>query len=315
MKKSTIVWLVIATVCVISGSIIFTGALAVNGWNFTKYQTNEHTVNDEFRSVSVNTDTASVIIKPSDNGETKVVCYEKEKKLHTVEVVESELVIRVENNRKWYDYIFNIDSPEITVYLPEGEYSSLNVKASTGYVKIPSGYTFGSMDISSSTGMVDNGAFVTGEMKIKTSTGAVKVEDSSAGSLDITVSTGKVTINNVTCKGDISVSVSTGRTNMKNVTCRSFISSGSTGDINLENVIAEERFNIKRNTGDIIFERCDAGEIYMKTSTGEIGGSLLTEKIFIAKSDTGDVDVPRGKSGGTCETITETGDIDIVITK
>ena len=46
---------------------------------------------------------------------------------------------------------------------------------------------------------------------------------------------------------------------------------------------------------------------------GDIEGTLLTDKIFMAESDIGEVDVPKTTSGGRCEINTNTGDIDIEI--
>ena len=42
---------------------------------------------------------------------------------------------------------------------------------------------------------------------------------------------------------------------------------------------------------------------------------FLTEKIFIAKTDTGEIKVPETTSGGKCKITTDTGDIKIEIKK
>ena len=61
------------------------------------------------------------------------------------------------------------------------------------------------------------------------------------------------------------------------------------------------------------FELCDAGELFIETDTGNVKGSLLSEKIFIVSSDTGRIDVPKSTSGGRCEIETDTGDIKITL--
>jgi len=81
----------------------------------------------------------------------------------------------------------------------------------------------------------------------------------------------------------------------------------------LKNVIAAERFSIDRSTGDVNFDGCDAAEIYVNTDTGDVEGSLLSEKVFIANTDTGKKKVPNTVSGGRCEIRTDTGDIEITI--
>ena len=62
--------------------------------------------------------------------------------------------------------------------------------------------------------------------------------------------------------------------------------------------------------------RCDRSapaELFVETDTGDVRGSLLTEKTFIVQTDTGSVDVPETTTGGKCEITTDTGDIEIEI--
>ena len=59
------------------------------------------------------------------------------------------------------------------------------------------------------------------------------------------------------------------------------------------------------------FDSSDAAEIYVRTSTGDVAGSLLTDKVFMTQTDTGNVGVPQTITGGKCEIHTDTGDIQI----
>ena len=72
---------------------------------------------------------------------------------------------------------------------------------------------------------------------------------------------------------------------------------------------------MERSTGDVRMEGCDAAEIFILTDTGDVAGSLLSDKVFVVETDTGDVDVPRSAAGGRCEITTDTGDIRITVTK
>ena len=78
-------------------------------------------------------------------------------------------------------------------------------------------------------------------------------------------------------------------------------------------MIAENRLSVKRSTGDVKFSGCDAEKLYVKTGTGNVRGSLLTDKVFITDTDTGSVDVPKTAAGGRCEIKTGTGDIKMEI--
>ena len=73
-------------------------------------------------------------------------------------------------------------------------------------------------------------------------------------------------------------------------------------------VIAKD-FSIERSTGDVTLDGCDAETLWIKTDTGDVTGTLLSDKIFMAQSDTGKVEVPKSTSGGVCEVSTDTGKI------
>ena len=76
-------------------------------------------------------------------------------------------------------------------------------------------------------------------------------------------------------------------------------------------LLPQKSFTIERSTGNVKFDRSDAAEIFVKTNTGNVTGSLLTDKVFTTQTDTGDVSVPKTVTGGRCEIKTDTGDIKI----
>ncbi len=319
MKKSTKAWLITAASLILIGCILFAGVMSTLGWDFAKlstvrFETNTHDVTEPFGNISLVTDTADIVFALSNDGKCSVECYEEENAKHSVTVENGTLTVKVNEQKSLYDYIgFYFGSPKITVYLPKAEYSTLSVKDGTGNVEIPKGFTFESADISLSTGDVDFSAAARKEVKIKTSTGNISAKDTSAGDLDLAVATGKITVSGVTCTGDITVGVSTGETDLSDVSCKNIISDGTTGRIFLNRVIAENKLSIKRSTGNVKFKGCDAAELYVKTSTGNVTGSLLTDKVFITETGTGRIDVPETSVGGRCEIKTDTGDIEIKI--
>lgn len=317
MKKSTKAWLITAGSLVLLGCIIFVCTMSVLKWDFqklstVKYETNTYDVTDAFNDISLTTDTADIIFALSGDGKCRVECYEEENAKHSVTVENNELVVKINEQKSWYDYIgFYLGSPKITVYLPKAEYGVLTINESTGSIKAPKDLSFKSADISVSTGDIDFFAASQEAVKIKTSTGNICIENNTVGSLDLSVTTGKATVSGVTCNGGITVGVSTGKAALTDIACKSVTSSGSTGDIYLKNVVAAEKLSIERSTGNVKFDRSDAAEIFVKTNTGNVTGSLLTDKVFITQTDTGDVSVPKTVTGGRCEIKTDTGDIKI----
>lgn len=319
MRKQTKIWLSTATALVALGLILFAAAMTVNHWDFTKlstakYETNTYQASEAFSNISMKTETADILFVPSDDGTCRVVCYEQEKAKHAVSVDGGTLTVNMVDEREWYHYIgITIGTPKITVYLPQAQYDILRIEESTGDIEIPQDFKFESMDISTSTGDVRNYASASDGIKIQTSTGRIRVEDISAGSLELSATTGEVIAKSIACEGDIQIKVSTGDTQLTDVACKAIISNGSTGDISLKSVIATEKLSIERSTGDVMFEMCDAAELFIQTDTGDVEGGLLSDKVFITQTDTGRIDVPKTVTGGKCEITTDTGDINITI--
>ena len=276
-------WLIIAGSLLIFGSIMFVIVMSINGWDFSKlgaseFGTNTHKIEDSFDSIFIDTDTANISVLPSTDGACRVECYEMEDAKHSVSVNGNTLFVELDDERSWYEKIsFGVDSPKITVYLPSSEYGSMVIKNTTGDIEVLGGYSFESIDIS--------------------------------------LTTGDITLDGVQCSGDISSSLTTGDTQIANAQCKSLVSKGTTGKVKLENVICQEKLYAKSTTGDIELDGCDGTEIEIDVTTGDVIGTLLSDKIFITSTITGDVDVPELLTGGNCKITTTTGDIIIKIKK
>ncbi len=298
MGRKTKRWLIAAISLIVIGTALFCGAMAANGWDFTKlgtakYETTTHAVSELFSSIRIESDTADISLLPSKDGKCKVVCYEAENVKHSVNTNDGTLRIQLKDSRQWYEHIgINFTTPKISVYLPETEYDALVIEESTGDIEILKDFSFRTMDISVSTGDVKSSAS-SNTVKIETSTGDISVTDITTETLNLSVSTGKTTLTDIRCG--------------------SLISEGDTGKIILKNVVATGKLSIERDTGDIRFEGCDASEIIAETDTGDISGTLLSSKVFITETDTGRIRVPATADGGRCKLTTDTGDIKIDI--
>ena len=309
----------IAILLILLGAALFVSALAVKGFDFSRldtnqYQTNTHTVDTEFTGLAIDTKTADVTLLPSEDGSCRVECFESEKMTHLVEVKDGVLTVTLDDQRKWYDYIgIQLRSPSITVYLPETALDALTVHVSTGDVLLPRELSCSSITITGSTGRVSCYASCEGALSVQLSTGELLLEDVRAKSILAETSTGRIRMERVNCEGAIVANVDTGRVTLTDVTCANLSSEGDTGDLGMTDVIATEHFTIERDTGDVRFERCDAGDILIRTSTGDVKGSFLTDKSFSASTSTGRVRVPEGTVGGRCEIRTSTGDVTVTV--
>ena len=309
MSRKTFIWLIIGATLILVGAIIIGGLMYKLDWDFSKLSSSElqevsYEFEGEITDISVSIDTEDISFLPSDNGKTKVVCYESEGIGHHVTLEGTTLKISSNDTRKWYNFAFNFGKSRIAVYLPETTYASLSLRADTSNVSLPPNLYFSSVDVSSYSKSLST--------KITSSTGDVILLGTESQTLEISTSTGDVSITGAKHES-VSIRVSTGDVKLTDLTCANFVTKGSTGELSLTRVIASGIFSIERSTGDVSFDSCDAAEIYVVTDTGDVKGSFASDKFFHAETSTGDVNVPKFTSGGICEIKTGTGDISITV--
>lgn len=319
MSKSKKTWIIIGVSLTMVGLFIFIGAIAAlkfdfNMLNTAKYVTNTYETEGFFNKISINVDIADILFVPSDDEKCKVVCYEQERLKHSVTVKDQTLVIDTVDTRKWYEHIgISFGNMKVTVYLPHKEYVSLLIDSDTGDVDIPRDFSFENIRITGATGDVTLSASASNSITIRMSTGTIAADNIAAEEISLSTATGDINISSVEAKGLINAETNTGRIKLTFVACENFTAESDTGNISLKNVSAADSFSIKSSTGDVKFESSDATQIYVKTSTGDVIGTLLSEKVFITDTSTGNVSVPKSVTGGKCEIITSTGDIEINI--
>lgn len=281
MKKRNKKLLIAAGILVLLGGVIFSLAMTVNHWDFSKlstvaYKTETFEIKEKFESITVETDTPDIVFALSEDGKCRVNCYTPEGTANDASVIENVLTVKSNYvSKKWYENIsITTETPSITVYLPEKEFKSLKIKSDTSDVEIPGDFSFDDIDISVQTGEISISACVSDKIGITTDTGNVNAE-------------------NLTVK-EMELSLKAGSASLKNIKC-------------------EEKIKVETDTGDIKISDSDADEIKLSSDTGNIIGSFLSDKIFAVQSKTGNVDVPESFSGGKCEISTNTGDIKIEI--
>lgn len=315
MKK----WIITAVALVIVGAIVSFGAASAVHFNFeklgsVKYETNTYAVTERFSEIFVTASTEMVSFRPAENGKCAVVCLVEENIKHEVAVIDGTLTIKpIENQNPSLHFGLFPKSAEITVYLPESVYSDLRIETDTGDINIPADFAFDSIAIKGNTSDVTCLASAKNGIEIALSTGDVSISDVAAGSVDLKTTTGGICSESVKCEGDVHIRVDTGKVKLQDMTCRNLTSEGTSGDIALDHVVAAGTFSIIRDTGDVEFDESDAAAIFVKTNSGDVIGSLLTEKEFITETDTGKVEVPKSITGGRCEISTDTGDIRIEV--
>ncbi len=266
-----------------------------------------HELTEDFNKIQINTSVSNITFELSDNDSATVVCREKADRKHNVTVADGTLSIEKTDTKKWY-HIFNFDFtvPSVTVYLPRAEYTSLQIKSSTGNITIPEGFNFtDGIGIKGSTGSISCSASANGTVKIDNSTGNVSIRNASASKYELDTSTGMTTLDNVTCESIVAV--------------------GTTGDFFLLDSEISESVKISRDTGDIEIRNVSARHCNLTLTTGTTDISNLkceslssvgdTGKIIVSDIETsGNISIARSTGNSTLNSIACNGNISMVST-
>ena len=111
MKKGFVFLIVFGSILFVAGSAAFGLAIAKGAFknnSLTQEVTKEYILEDSYSKIDVDIVTADLTFKPSEDDKTKVVSVEKEKIHHTAKVSSDTLVIREEDDRKFYDRLWFI---------------------------------------------------------------------------------------------------------------------------------------------------------------------------------------------------------------
>ena len=292
--------LVIGSSLTAVGALLFAGAMAGLGFDFAAFSTRGLTaktceIDEDFDGISINAPATEILLRPSGDGTCRVEFQEEENVEHYAAVQSGTLTIGVRDARSWYDRLgISFENMRMTVYLPRAEWAALRIETETGDVEIPDGFSFETVTVSSGTADIVCRAAVQDALALHAGTGNVAVD--SAG-----------------ISGSVDIGTKTGNIRLSGFEARSVAAESHTGDLSLEGVVATGGLSISSVTGDVRLEGCDAAWLSIGTNTGSVAGRLLTAKVFVVETATGNVSVPQTTAGGKCEITTGTGNVDIRI--
>lgn len=305
MKKGFVFLIVFGSILFVAGSAAFGLAFAKGVFKdnqFTKEVTKEYVLEDSFNKIDIDIVTADLTFKPSEDDKTKVVSVEKEKIHHTAKVSNDTLLIREQDERKFYEKWFGfVSRMKVTVYLPENTYEELKIDITTGNTLVEDTFNFD-------------------KLNIKSTTGDLKLQNVTGKSADIKITTGNVTLNNYKLENSLNCDTTSGDYTFNDVKCEKVTLHTTSGKYILNDLIVTGALNpdrpnldISGTSSDITFKNCDAHNIKVKTTTGDIKGNFLTEKNIDAKTTTGNCKVDSNSMAtDKCYIRTTAGDIDIV---
>ena len=292
MKKGTIVAIVVAIVLIIVGGILLAMGLSFAG-SVTPESTltqQEVLIQESFENIQIDTQDCDVTFVPyNGTADAHVVILERENTHHDVWVEDNTLKIKMAE-RDWTDYIgIYRESMEITVYLPQKQYTSVWVTTDTGEIRTPAPFSAQEILLRSSTGDIYCDSAAGKLLDCMTSTGDIQVRGCVPITMKVQSSTGDVSLYDVQ-SAEIHLQNGTGETVAKNVICQMLTCNSSTGDVELQWVTAGEYLQVFTTTGDVEIGNSDAGNINIETETGDIDlPAAWKNKDVRIETDSGDI--------------------------
>ena len=296
MKTAKKVWLIVAGSLVFVGLALSVGAFASVGFDVHKLGTVSFTekqsvIEEPFRNIRVEAVESDVEFVLSKDGSCKVSCVEREDVSCTVSVEDETLVVKEEKQNRFVEIGIYTQQMKTTVYLPQDTYETLSVQSASGNISIPASLSFAQVSMESTSGNVESEAAVEKKLFMRTVSGDVLAGQSSPLEVTAISTSGNVSLSSMTIRDTATIKTTSGNMNIKK-TCavnEMFCSSAS---------------------GQVIFEQSDAGSLRAETISGDVSGTLLSQKLFQIQTVSGTVNVPLSQpGGGICAVNTASGDV------
>lgn len=288
MFKHYKVWFSIAGIFIAVGILLCTAMFAVNGFDFSAFNTDAERVKKEYLipresavNLTIDTRDNDIILKKTTGSEIKVTCYESEELVYDIlnAKPDKNLKIAEKDNRKWYQMIdvsFSIQETPLTVEIPDKDWQSIKITTSSGDINVS--------DFSDLF-----------KYSINTSSGDIIISDMNAANMNIKSSSGDICIKDSYIMSLLGIETASGETKLSKV-----------GTNNIE---------INSNSGDVELYKTDAVEYKVETSSGDISGRLRdgADYKFKVESLSGEISVPLSEKEGLTlfSAVTTSGDIKI----
>ncbi|MBQ1272255.1 MAG: DUF4097 family beta strand repeat protein [Clostridia bacterium] len=314
MKKAAI-YLTVSFVLMLGGALLvllFLPTVIEEAGATMKFTEKTETISESVSKITADVSWGTVEFLPSEDGTCTVTREEKKDVTFAVSVNDGSLKIVMQDSRPWYNRLFTFRSPTVTVRLPKGTYEALTVRTSSGKITVADGFTFSTATVTATSGDVrycSDG----GNLNLSATSGEVELNGVSAETLQAKVSSGDLVVNSVTAKR-LTLSGSSGSIYVNDAALSESLSVKlSSGTVTLAKTVSKGDFSATVTSGGVYLDRCDGKKIDIKTTSGSVRGTLLSEKIFNAKATSGSVRVPDStpNAQGICNINTTSGSINI----
>lgn len=248
--------LIIGAILLVLGILVSLVGLYMLGFDFSKlssvtYTTHTYTPEGDFTDIYFTGTTCDVRFAKSEDDACKVVCKVDDRFAPAVTVKDGKLSISVDDTLKWWQRIgFNWGTNTVTVYLPEKDYSLLEVNTVTGDVIIDSGISLSSVTLTAVTGDIQASSLSCQRFSVNVTTGDIMLRDVIAQTMNLKSTTGDIELDR--CDGDsITIKATTGDVEGSLRSGKQFYADVTTGKVRVPSDSGEGTCTVTTTTGDI----------------------------------------------------------------
>jgi DUF4097 and DUF4098 domain-containing protein YvlB len=265
------IWIIVASILVVVGAAVAAIGFAAGDFKFNGQTVSRQIdIDEKFDKIVIDVNTADVNLELLENIDAQpfvnIVESENPSVQHSVEVKDGVLKIKLNDTRKWYEYIgIGWGNWKINVCLSKTDLDSLDVEINTGDVTVPSAFSFNNANIESNTGDIKWSAAVSEKLELETDTGDIRLSGVTSPNIQISTHTGNLAISDTSAANSLTIDT-------------------NTGNVSLANTVTQGAMSVKTATGNVTLNDCDGRFVFIKTNTGNVNGTLLSPKAFAAIS-------------------------------
>ena len=185
---------------IVLGIVICIVSVTAMGFRFDNldtqnFVTTEFDALEEFRDIKVHLVNENLVIKPSDGEECRVVFYDAEDARCTCTVTDGELSLESHASREtgFGAVVIQMHSPQVTIYLPKGEYGKLTMESTAGEVEFLEGFSFETVNIHLSAGDAElEGVTALKKISVETNLGDIELDKCDAPEIFLKTNNGDI---------------------------------------------------------------------------------------------------------------------------